>query len=397
MKYLKSSLAFLLLTVFVFTSCNNDDDTQVQQIETVSVKKSEGLRTFLNVIKNLNLQNANARTTTDDELCFDFVYPITLGYNDGSTVEVESLNHLIEVLTDETEDLYIEGINFPFDIVFAADDNVMTVESEEDIISALENCEYMEDEEDCFTIQFPINVIIGNETVEFTSMEDLYQEIEYEIVFPITVIDNETGEEIIVENYDQLDELEEMCDEDEDDMDMWDFESFEDCFTFNYPLTMVIQDEDVTFNNDEEFYDFFAELDEEDLEIEDITFVFPFTVTLSDDEETQETMENMDDFMMLIEDCLEAWEEDNGDWDEEDEDEDESDENDNDEEEDETDENDDDENDEDGNESDENDNDEEGNETDGNDEDGNESDENDNDQEGNDSEDSEENNNEGGN
>ncbi|WP_196896104.1 hypothetical protein [Aureivirga marina] len=314
MKYLKSSLTFLLLTVFMFTSCNKDDETQIQQQNPVEIQKSQGLRTFLNVIKNLKVQtNATARTTNDEVLCFDFVYPITLGYNNGTTVEVGNLDALIEVLISENEELYIEGIVFPFDIVFSADQNVMTIENEEDILTALDTCEYNEGDDQygfCdYIVQFPVEIIVDGETIEINSMDEFNQEIEFEIVFPITLIDANTQEEIVVESEDMLEELMYDCEGDDIDdeiLDLFDFDTVNECFTMNYPLSMTFGNEVVTFNSYEEISTHFENLTEEYVEEIDgmIDFVFPFSVTLLDDEQTQVTINNHGDFSDLLNLCF---------------------------------------------------------------------------------------------
>ena len=72
---------------------------------------------------------------------FDFVYPITLSYNNGTTITVTSYEGLIEVLTSENENLYIEGISFPFQIVLASDGSIITINNEDEFWEVLDSLE----------------------------------------------------------------------------------------------------------------------------------------------------------------------------------------------------------------------------------------------------------------
>jgi len=53
------------------------------------------------------------------DFCFKFVYPITLSYNNGTTVVVNNSDELLTVAQSMTSTLYIDGIAFPFDIMLA--------------------------------------------------------------------------------------------------------------------------------------------------------------------------------------------------------------------------------------------------------------------------------------
>ncbi len=227
MKKFKFILVALTLSLFALNSCQDNSPVTPDQPEAT---ESIALRTVLNKLKvanNITGRVANtARTTADneDDFCFDFVYPFQLEYNTGAQVTVENFEGLIQILVNETSDLYIVGIVFPFDIVLTTDGSTVTINSEQDFIEVLQNCQMdVWDDEDividtCFELVYPFDMIDGDgNTVTITSDDALVtflsnqdpQYYEPQFVYPITVIDSE-GEEVIIESlydfYDLVDD-----------------------------------------------------------------------------------------------------------------------------------------------------------------------------------------------
>jgi hypothetical protein len=100
MKKLKLILVLFVVSTTIFQSCSSNDDS-------VNTEKSTALRMFLREMKTAN--NISGRTSSDDSnMCFEFVYPITLSYNNGTTVSISSQIDLISILETETDELYIE-------------------------------------------------------------------------------------------------------------------------------------------------------------------------------------------------------------------------------------------------------------------------------------------------
>lgn len=146
-KLLLFSLSLVLLTV---TSCTNDETL----INVPEIQESASLQTALNHIDDLvddNGQLIDEENPTNNlffDFCFEFVYPITLIYNTGATVDVNSFEELIAVIIGSTEELYIVGIEFPFQVeVYNPNDNenqIITINNEEEFIALLENCNFEE-------------------------------------------------------------------------------------------------------------------------------------------------------------------------------------------------------------------------------------------------------------
>ncbi|MGY3792927.1 hypothetical protein [uncultured Aquimarina sp.] len=161
----------------------------------------------------------------------------------------------------------------------------------------------------CFDISLPVTVVV-NGTELTLNTEDDFEEIEaifdqssddmdtLEFIFPITLIASDFSE-TIVENQDQLDALIEACEEDqeEDDDDI-------ECIDFQYPLSVSVFNENsevletITFTNDEELHDFIKDLDEDDI----VNISFPITVILSDN--TEITINNLDELEEAIEEAI---------------------------------------------------------------------------------------------
>ena len=119
MKKIKLLLYSLVLSLIVLSSCKNNDDI-VEQM--ANVTQSEALQTALdNLDTNLNDDGtlndiANPVGNIIFDFCFDFVYPIELVYNNGTTVTANSFEDLILILINSTEELFIVGIEFPFQV-----------------------------------------------------------------------------------------------------------------------------------------------------------------------------------------------------------------------------------------------------------------------------------------
>jgi hypothetical protein len=200
----KIKLLVLLLTVAVagFYSCTDNNPVENE----VVTSKSIALRTTLNELKKTN--NLNGKLNKDQTLCFQFVYPISLSYNDGTVVTVNSYQGLIDVLTNESSNLYIDGIAFPFQV---QEDTAATttINNEAEFYALIQGCTF-ETVNDCvfdftcYDIVYPIQVInTNNQTQTITNQTELMQLVsnnpnnpnsvntyQLNIVFPISVIQN---------------------------------------------------------------------------------------------------------------------------------------------------------------------------------------------------------------
>ena len=142
MKNLKLSIFSILMVLFVFTSCTNDDSiVDLPQ----NMQESETITTVMGLMSQLYDQNGNLNSDNDFEICFDFVYPLELMFNNGTTVTVNSEEELIDVMMNSTEELYITGIVFPFDVELYNETTdtveIVTINNEEEFAALLESCD----------------------------------------------------------------------------------------------------------------------------------------------------------------------------------------------------------------------------------------------------------------
>lgn len=269
MKKIIGSFLLIALTTLSFVSCSDDADSASLPETTVS----PSLRIALNGMVSKFIPAARLAVQTNDtindddenELCFDFVYPITLSYNDGTVVSVNSLDEIMELLQNETSDSYLNGIAFPFQIDYFAEGVVITVLDESDFEDLNLSCGdgYYDDEDivenNCFELQFPFSLInIENEIFEVADSTAFYNLLEnpetaeiIDFVYPINVL--VSGEIVVVNNMFEFSEILSNCygssdpypgdDDDNDDNDCI-------CTTDYNPVCVVLEDGQIyTFAN----------------------------------------------------------------------------------------------------------------------------------------------------
>lgn len=216
----KIKILLLLLTVAVggFYSCTDNNPVENEVVTT----KSISLRTTLNEIrKNNNIQGKNA-VTTQDAFCFNFVFPLTLAYSDGTVITVASYDGLLDVLSNETSTLYIEGIEFPFQVQQGG--AVITINDEAAFFALIDDCNFYTLNDiafdfTCYSIVFPISVVnASGETVVINSQTELVELVsspagtvsyQLDIVFPISVIQND--QTIVINNLYEFFDLNNDC------------------------------------------------------------------------------------------------------------------------------------------------------------------------------------------
>lgn len=170
------------------------------------------------------------------------------------------------------------------------------------------------DNANCFNIQYPVTVIVNGEEIivnnddDLQDIEDIFDEFdddidELEIIFPITIILADFTP-IIINSESELEDFADDCNgENEDDDDI-------ECIDFQYPINASIFNssnellDTVTITNDNELYDFIDDLDEFDI----VTIDFPITVILFDG--TQQTINNLQELQNVIENAEDDCDED---------------------------------------------------------------------------------------
>jgi hypothetical protein len=215
MKKLKILFLLLVVSVAGFYSCTDNDPIENEIVTT----KSVALRTTLNELKKVNnISGRNADTPQDQLVCFQFVFPLTLSYNDGTVITVASEQGLLDILAAETETLFIIGIAFPFQV--QQQGAVLTIEDETAFFALVEGCGFNTINDDvlqfgCFEMVYPISIINGNgATVVVESQGELESLLILDdvtdLVFPFNVIQN--NQTITIDNLNELFDLYDDCD-----------------------------------------------------------------------------------------------------------------------------------------------------------------------------------------
>jgi len=178
------------------------------------IENSVALRIVLN-----NIKQHNPPGKIKDNLCFDFVYPIELIYNNTSVATVESLEGLLTILYEETKELFVVSIVMPFEVRFI-DNATLTIHSEEAFFTLIEECNIdlpIVDDffNGCFSFVYPIQVvtndsithtIISNETFS-NFMQEQMDNWWFEFVFPLSVILEDSNVVVLENDYDLFDVL----------------------------------------------------------------------------------------------------------------------------------------------------------------------------------------------
>ena len=278
MKNFKLFLLSFALIASVFTSCTNDEPV----IEEQNIDESASITTSLSQLRLQFNSQGNMIPTENPtgnivfDFCFDFVYPLNLSYNNGTTVAVNSLEDLVEVLINSTDELYINGVAFPFDVETYNEDSdaieVVTINNEEEFEDLLEDCAFDEPDCECFEDYNPVCVEVvapDGETFLMTYPNACYAEC-----------DGFTQEDFA-----------ENCEED------YNCPGGTECFTFNFPLTIITDENvEITVNSQEE-------LDTALYNAYYFDFVYPFDVTLDEDDEVV-TVNSEEEFEDILEDCF---------------------------------------------------------------------------------------------
>ncbi|WP_152611339.1 hypothetical protein [Psychroserpens mesophilus] len=268
MKNFKLILISFAMIAGLFTSCSNNDSI----VEEQNIDKTEAITESLNrLAQQFNAQgdvipSANPSGNIVFDYCFDFVYPLNLSYNNGTTVSVSSLDDLITILINSTNDLFIDGVEFPFHVETyngSGAIEIVTINNENEFYDLLESCDFDSVNTcECYEVFDPVCVEIqapDGETFTITYPNECYALCDgftpndfiencvndynnpggnncFEFVFPLTIVTNENVT-ITVNSQAELDNAL--------------YNAY--YFDFVYSFDVVVNDELLTIGNEEAF------------------------------------------------------------------------------------------------------------------------------------------------
>ena len=263
---------------------------------------------------------------TELNSCYELVYPVTLQDIDGVTYIANNEDEFIELVSNE------EFLAFVFPISVEGEDGTSTAENGEELFDILLECqdqpwegEHEGDDYDCplnigsiacYDLSFPVTFsltdgseVIVNDYEEFSNTL-LNGNIET-FVYPITLVNIESDETVVVNNDEEFNNAIEEC---------WDgpmgggdvdppfggnaiilFIASDDyegnCYSINYPVEVTNEDSlEITY---ESIADFNAAFETGNIPLD---LVYPITVTLLEDG-VEVTLENDEDLATLVSEC----------------------------------------------------------------------------------------------
>ena len=138
MKSIKLKAFLLILAAFTLTlfTCENTDETpQDQDTDNTFLMRSmsELMGQFDDNGDSDDTQNPSGNMVMD--FCFEFVFPIDFYLSNNTITTINSIEELVEVLINSDDDLYINDISYPFDVLVFNDDTnsieSLTIENDE--------------------------------------------------------------------------------------------------------------------------------------------------------------------------------------------------------------------------------------------------------------------------
>lgn len=278
---------------------NLPDTVEPDFVYPITIQYEDGTTSTLN--NQEEVENAFDECYDDVDDCFTLNFPVTLTDESGNNTIVNNEEELSDFWDANETDTFEPTFVYPISVTLTADGSVVTINNDEEFDDLYEECYDFEDcdfdDFDCFTIQFPIeatstasgSITINNEDELYAYFDNLGDEEDPQFTFPITIILDD-GTEQQINSLEELEDAFDLCYDEEYEI--------EDCFTFNYPLTVIKEDgSNVTINSDDEFETFLDGLGDD----EGFGFQYPINVT-QDGENI--TINSEGQLFLVFENCL---------------------------------------------------------------------------------------------
>lgn len=221
---------FLLFSFFLFTSCQNEENEVIQDSNTNSITVNSPLAGLLMRVSQNPTSNDNV---LDNSSCFSVQLPVSVIVNNQQIVvstaaDYQLVQDAIDAFSDD-DDL----VNFIYPITLNFENfTSIIVNNPSELDDIIDECDEDDgfDEIDCITLIYPISINIYNsnnqlaETVVINSnsqlfnfLENLENNVYVAIQFPISM-QNSQGQTIVINNNDELeDAIEDAIDDCDDD------------------------------------------------------------------------------------------------------------------------------------------------------------------------------------
>ena len=145
MKPIKLLFYSLFISATLLLSCTNDTVNDIPDMQdSISTQIAlNQLSKFYHDDGTIN-ESMNPSGHLIFDFCFEFIYPINLMYNNSSIITTNGNEELVEVLINTSDQLFIVGIEFPFNVaIYNPETNaveLLTIETENAFTNLIENC-----------------------------------------------------------------------------------------------------------------------------------------------------------------------------------------------------------------------------------------------------------------
>ncbi|MFY0598545.1 MAG: hypothetical protein JXR03_02660 [Cyclobacteriaceae bacterium] len=231
--------------MIVLQSCV-DNNLEFPEDDPIETTESIAIISLLNYLDNQSIDNP--------QTCFDFIYPLHLGYSSGFSISINNLDGLLEASRGQEITFFVNSLSFP--ILATFDSQIRSIDNESDFVSILKECSIPTLREDmvesylqCFDFNFPIEIIENESILEVTKQEDyeslLDQDEDFELafVFPLSMEVFSKDQDVSASNYFELYQVLNECDgcpalsfeiEQETDLKYKFITDFDDSFRFDW-------------------------------------------------------------------------------------------------------------------------------------------------------------------
>ncbi len=221
-----------------------------------------------------NLDKTVSECEDYDERCFEFVFPVSIIFPDGTitsyddkTALKEGLRTWAETNKDSSENR--PSLQFPINVIIEGDDSLTVINSKEELKDLKAECrgdkEYPNRDdyrEKCFEFVFPVSIIFPDGTI--TSYDDKTalkeglrtwaetnkdsSENRPSLQFPINVIIEGDDSLTVINSKEELKDLKAECRGDKEYPNRDDYR--EKCFEFVFPVSIIFPDGTITSYDD---------------------------------------------------------------------------------------------------------------------------------------------------
>jgi len=274
-KFIKSKISFIaLLMLFSLfnTACKKDIETK----DYTQIEESASIESILNSLKVGPSQDQNShnpeqtQNAIDQYLCFEFSYPFSLMYNDGTTQIIANDTEFSNAIVNQTNTHYIIDFVYPFEVILE-NGTTQTIHNDLEFSDLINSCQTISPNGPvptmayCFDFIYPITLVYNDGTTLVVNNDQEFDDayingtqshyIDH-ISFPIDVLD-QNGQTETINDAVAFQALIDSCYGSTVYLALLppsDF--FGGCFELNYPVTLVYNDNTtLTVNNNQEYDD----------------------------------------------------------------------------------------------------------------------------------------------